>query len=55
MFEYAACGLPIIGSIYGMASQLIITEKIGWTVPPENPQKLSEMILNIFHNPNLKK
>jgi len=55
MFEYAACGLPIIGSIHGMASQLIITEKIGWTVPPENPQKLSEMILNIFHNPNLKK
>ena len=49
-----AMKLPIVIMVpTGEATQIIQLEKIGLTVPPENPSKLADAILRIKNNENL--
>ena len=54
IFESMAMKLPIVIMVpTGEATQIIQLEKIGLTVPPENPSKLADAILRIKNNENL--
>ena len=50
MFEYMACGRPVIVSVRGDAEKIINESKAGISISPENPKLLSKAILEYFHN-----
>ena len=50
MFEYMACGKPIIVSIKGDAERIVRDSKAGMVVEPENAKLLSEAILKYYLN-----
>ncbi len=50
MFEYMACGKPLIVGIKGEAESLINDSNCGILVEPENPILLSKAIINYFEN-----
>lgn len=55
MFEYMACGIPVVLSALGESEEVIIESEAGICVPPENPQELAKAILELYHNPQLGK
>tara|TARA_Y100000768_G_scaffold381974_1_gene361517 strand:- start:307 stop:1506 length:1200 start_codon:yes stop_codon:yes gene_type:complete len=55
MFEYMACGKPVIVSIRGDAKKIINDSKSGIAIEPENPNLLSDSILNYFKDSNKRK
>ncbi len=50
MFEYMACGKPIIASIKGDAEKIIHDSKAGMVVEPENAKLLSDAIMKYYLN-----
>ena len=48
MFEYMACGKPIIVSIRGDAEKIVRDSKAGLVVEPENAKMLSDAILKYY-------
>ena len=50
MFEYMACGRPMIVGIKGEAEKLINISKSGVVVEPENPILLSKAIINYYND-----
>jgi len=50
MFEYMACGRPVIVGIQGEAEEIIKISKAGIVVEPENPILLSKAIINYYKN-----
>ncbi|MPM98241.1 GDP-mannose-dependent alpha-(1-6)-phosphatidylinositol monomannoside mannosyltransferase [bioreactor metagenome] len=54
LYEYMACGKPVVaGSISGVADA-IEASKGGLSVPPENPEALAEAISNLLDNQDLR-
>ena len=54
IFESMAMGLPIIISVpEGEATQIIRTQKAGVIIPPENPKRLAEALLNIKNDKDM--
>lgn len=54
IFEAMGMGLPILlAAPKGAASNLITAEKVGLSIPAENPPLLVDAILQLYHNPNL--
>ena len=52
MFEYMACGKPIILSVKGDARKIVNSSKSGLAIEPENAILLSEAILTYFNDRN---
>ena len=50
MFEYMACEKPIIISVKGDASKLVLKSKSGIAIQPESASDLSNAILTYFSN-----
>jgi len=50
MFEYMACGKPIIVGIKGDAEKIVHDSKAGMVVEPENAKLLSDAILSYFND-----
>jgi len=51
IFESMAMKLPIIISVpEGESTEIIRREKVGLVIPPENPNRLAEALLNIKNN-----
>ena len=50
MFEYMACGKPIIASVKGEAKKVINDSGSGIVVYPENAKQLSDAILTYFND-----
>ena len=50
MFEYMACGKPIIVGVRGEAKKILENSKSGTYVKPENPEMLSNAILKYFND-----
>ena len=50
MFEYMACGRPVIVGIKGEAEEFIKISKAGILVEPENSILLSKAIINYYKN-----
>ncbi len=48
MFEYMACGKPIIVSIRGDAEKIVHDSRAGMAVEPENAKSLSDAILKYY-------
>jgi len=53
LFDYMACGRPIILAINGVARELIEEAKAGEFVAPENPKQLACTILKFYYNRDL--
>jgi glycosyltransferase involved in cell wall biosynthesis len=51
-YEYCACGIPIIATVYddSLLAKMIKEYEIGLTTPPMDDEKLSEAILWIYRN-----
>ena len=52
MFEYMACGKPVIVSIRGEAEKIINDSKAGVVIEPENSLMLTKAIINYFNDRN---
>lgn len=52
-----ACGRPLISCVnsHSELGNLIVKNKLGLVVPPDNPQKLCEAILSLYNDPSLCK
>jgi len=48
MFEYMACGKPIIVSIRGDAEKIVNDSKAGMVIEPENAKSLSDAIMKYY-------
>ncbi len=55
LFEYAACGVPIVCSDLMSTREIIEHEKNGLLVPPEDENELAEAITRILISPRLAK
>lgn len=53
--SYVACGKPIIASIDGITSDIIVDNKIGLVAPAEDFIKLSDAIINMIRISSLKR
>ena len=54
IFEALAMNIPIIASMpEGEATDIISSNKVGIVVPPENPERLSDAILEMYENKDL--
>ncbi len=54
IFEALAMNIPIIASMpEGEATDIILSNKVGIVVPPENPERLSDAILEMYENKDL--
>jgi glycosyltransferase involved in cell wall biosynthesis len=54
LYEYMACGKPVVASNISGVSELLETSKGGISVLPENPDALAEAILKLLENPDLR-
>jgi glycosyltransferase involved in cell wall biosynthesis len=54
LFEYQACGKPIIVSSQGEPARYIMSTDSGIVVPPNDPKALSEAILELYRNEKKK-
>jgi len=56
LFEYGACGLPIVANVpsNSIPAKLIIEYEIGVTAPPFNKEKLAEALRNIYGNKSFR-
>jgi len=55
LIEAMACSLPLIGTDAGGIPELIENEYNGFIVPKENPEELSQAIIKLIKNPELRK
>lgn len=55
IIEAMLCGKPVIGAAAGGVIELIETGKTGWLCPPQDPQGLSTIITDLYHNPDRAK
>ena len=55
MFEYMACGKPVIVNVKGDAKKIVHNSESGTVIDPENPVMLSNAILSYFNNPDKRK
>jgi glycosyltransferase involved in cell wall biosynthesis len=54
LYEYMACGRPVVASDISGVSDLLIVSNGGLPVLPENPKALSEAILKLLENQDLR-
>ena len=54
MFEYMACGKPVVSTLIGEGKELIEKTRSGISVEPENPGDLAEAILKLYNDPVMK-
>jgi len=54
VLEAMMAGLPIVATAVGDLPQ-VVTPEIGLTVPPHNPQQLSEALLTLLAHPELRR
>ncbi len=55
IFDYMACGKPIIIGIDGVARELVEKAECGIFAEPENPEKIKDTVLLFYNNKNLRK
>ena len=53
--SYIACGKPIIGSIDGITSEIIVDNEIGFVSPAEDSLQLSNVIIKMKTISSLKR
>ena len=53
VYDYMACGLPIIMGVEGDSQQLLHRARAGICVSPEDPQQLANAILKLYHQKEL--
>jgi glycosyltransferase involved in cell wall biosynthesis len=51
ILEAMSCGKPVIASNVGGIPELIINNKNGYLVSPNNPEKFADAILLLYNNP----
>jgi glycosyltransferase involved in cell wall biosynthesis len=51
IFDYMASGTPIVAAARGEMADLIATADCGWSVDPERPEELAELIRSISRMP----
>jgi len=54
LYEYMACGKPVVASGIDGVSDILEASEGGISVIPENPSALAEAILKLLENPNLR-
>jgi glycosyltransferase involved in cell wall biosynthesis len=54
LYEYMACGKPVVASNISGVSDALEDSKGGIPVLPENPDALSEAVLKLLENPDLR-
>jgi glycosyltransferase involved in cell wall biosynthesis len=54
LYEYMACGKPVVASNISGVSDALEASKGGIPVLPENPDALSEAVLKLLENPDLR-
>lgn len=54
LYEYMACGKPVVASNISGVSDALETSEGGIPVLPENPEALAEAILKLLGNPDLR-
>lgn len=54
LYEYMACGKPVVASCIDGVSDILEASEGGISVIPENPSALAEAILKLLGNPNLR-
>ncbi len=54
LYEYMACGKPVVASNISGVSDVLEASGGGIPVPPENPEALAESILKLLENPGLR-
>ena len=54
LYEYMACGKPVVASDIDGVSDILEASEGGISVIPENPSALAEAILKLLENPNLR-
>lgn len=55
VIEAMSAGCPVLMTDVGLANEILINKKDGIVVPPQNKEKLTEAILNLIQNPDLRK
>jgi len=55
VFEYMACGKPLVAAVHGEAADLIKTAKAGLIVEPENAKEMADAIVKLYQNPGLRR
>jgi len=55
-YEYCACGIPVISTVYddSLLASIIKEHGVGLTTPPMDDEKLSEAILQLYRNVQLR-
>ena len=54
MLEFMACGRPVILGVDGQARQVLERAQAGIFVRPEDPEELSQAILHLYKDDNLR-
>lgn len=54
LLEAMATGLPIVATDVGGNRELIRSNRTGWLVPPDDPTRMAEAILNTLFNPSAR-
>ncbi|MGB9131314.1 MAG: glycosyltransferase family 4 protein [Methanosarcina sp.] len=54
LYEYMACGKPVVASNISGVSDALEASEGGIGVPPENPEALAEAISELLENPDLR-
>ncbi|MBD2387216.1 glycosyltransferase family 4 protein [Cylindrospermum sp. FACHB-282] len=52
--EAMAAGRGIVGTNAGGMADMLNTEKVGRLIPPHNPEKISQSVIELLANPNLR-
>lgn len=55
VMEASACQLPVIVSDVGGLPETLVNGKTGFVVPRNNPEEAAERIMQLAHNPTLRK
>lgn len=54
ILEYMACQLPVVATTVGGNAESVQQGETGFLVPPQNPEKISEAILKLFEDPDMR-
>ena len=54
LYDFMACGKPVLLSVPGEAREILEEAEGGMYVPPENPEALKEAILKLYKDPDLR-
>lgn len=55
LFEYLACGVPIVASDLPINKEVLIDQKNALLYKADDPKALAQAIKNVFSNPKLAK